>query len=206
MTTVQIRRTPIQVQIRLGLVFFVHRFGWVKLILLCLTLVAGFVWWRGVPYLQKQNYRLEEQLVDLHARRQLQEQAAKQDPTTDPNVQRLNTFYELLGEKKYVEQQVKTILYLAGESGVALKAGEYQLAHNNGGKYFTYKMQLPVRGSYQQIRKFAEQVLLTIPFASLDEISFKREAIAGLVVESKMVFTLYVSDTATVTGPVRGFE
>ncbi|MFZ6778492.1 hypothetical protein ACO0LD_16845 [Undibacterium sp. Ji83W] len=190
-------------KIRLAIVFSVHALGWVKLLLLCLLLAVSAAWWYGVPYMQKQIYRMEEQQADLQIKRQ-QLNVLKQTPVLDDNLQRLNAFYELLGEKKHVEQQVKTILYLANEAGVSLKAGEYQLAENSAGKFFTYKVQLPVKGSYLQIRKFAEQVLLTIPFASLDETSFKRETINGPVIESKMVFTLYVGATATLPG--RGFE
>lgn len=197
--------TQSQKQFRLGLVFFVHKLGWGRLLLLCLILKIGTAWWRGVPYMQKQNYLLEEQLTDLQAKR-LQLNQTKPSPALDANAQRLHAFYELLGERKHLEQQVKTILYLANESGVSLKAGEYQLVENHAGKYFTYKIQLPVRGNYQQIRKFAEQVLLTVPFAAMDEISFKREAINGAVIESKIVFALYASDIAAVTGPVGGFE
>ncbi len=204
MTSSQVKHASnLSRQIRLTIALSVHTFGWFKLLLLCLLLVVGAAWWRGVPYMQKQIYRMEEQQADLQIKRQ-QLNIAKQTPALDDNLQRLNAFYELLGEKKHVEQQVKTILYLANEAGVSLKAGEYQLAENSAGKFFTYKVQMPVKGSYLQIRKFAEQVLLTIPFASLDETSFKREAINGPVIESKMVFTLYVGANATLPG--RGFE
>ncbi|MFZ6680641.1 hypothetical protein [Undibacterium sp. Tian12W] len=190
-------------QIRLAIALLSHRLGWFTLLLFSLLLAASAAWWCGVPYVQKQIYGMEEQQADLQARHQ-QLNVAKQIPAPDDNLQRLDAFYELLGEKKHVEQQVKTILYLANEAGVSLKAGEYQLAENSAGKFFTYKVQLPVKGSYLQIRKFAEQVLLTIPFASLDEISFKREVINGTTIESKMIFTIYVS--ATIAAPDRGFE
>ncbi|MFZ6734891.1 hypothetical protein ACO0LG_23420 [Undibacterium sp. Ji42W] len=202
--TTSLKHTPgLPRQIRLAIALSVYRLGWSTLLLFSLLLVAGAAWWQGVPYVQKQIYRMEEQQADLQARR-LQLNVAKQTPAPDDNLQRLNAFYELLGEKKHVEQQVKTILYLANEAGVSLKAGEYQLAENSAGKFYAYKVQLPVKGSYLQIRKFAEQVLLTIPFASLDEISFKREVINGTTIESKMIFTIYVS--ATTTAPDRGFE
>ncbi len=189
-------------QVRLRLALYIDNLGWGKIVLLALILATGVAWLRGIPYLQKQVYHLEEIQADLQLKRQ-QQKLVKKDSTLDVNTLRLNTFYEMLGEKKYVEQQVKTMLYLASESGVSLKAGEYQLAENNAGKFFTYRAQLPVKGSYQQIRKFVEQVLVTIPFSSLDEISFKREAISGGVIDSKIVFTLYVDAAANSPG---GFQ
>ncbi|MGZ3158645.1 MAG: hypothetical protein ACXU7H_06145, partial [Burkholderiaceae bacterium] len=55
----------------------------------------------------------------------------------------------------------------------------------------------PVKGQYQAIRKFCEQTLLAIPFASLDEINFKRDEITNSTLEAKLHFTLYLSDAST---------
>lgn len=190
-------------KIRLVIALSLYRRGWLTLVLFILLLVVGAAWWLGVPYVQKQIYRMEEMQADLQAKR-LQLKVVKQTPVPDDNLQRLNAFYEMLGEKKHVEQQVKTVLYLANEAGIILKSGEYQLEENSVGKFHVYKMQLPLKGSYSQIRKFAEQVLLTIPFASLDEISFKREVISGTSIESKVMFSIYVSAAAKT--PDRVFE
>lgn len=189
-------------QFQLKLEFALHYLGWAKSILLMALLLAATGWWVGVPYMQRQIYQLEERKLSLQANRQqlIQE---KKEPPLDDNLVRLNAFHEMLGEKKHVEQQVKTILSLANESGINLKAGEYQLSENSAGKYFSYRVQLPVKASYSQIRKFTEQVLLAIPYASLDEMSFKREAVSGVAVDSKLVFTIYLSAGDNAKG---GFE
>ncbi|MFZ6765921.1 type 4a pilus biogenesis protein PilO [Undibacterium sp. Di26W] len=168
-------------------------FGVANLFLLLVLIAIIVAWFCGIPYTQKQVFRLEERATELKDKKQSQQLEMKQ-MVSDENTVRIHLFYEHLGEKKHVEQQLKTVFFLAAESGIALKTGEYQLSENNAGQYFTYRIQLPVKGTYQQLRKFIEQVLLTIPFASLDEISFKRETINGTVIDSKIVFTLFVTD------------
>jgi len=53
---------------------------------------------------------------------------------------------------------------------------------------------LPLNGSYPAVWQFTLQVLAAIPFASLDEISFKREAIVETTADVKLRFTLYLND------------
>jgi len=48
------------------------------------------------------------------------------------------------------------------------------------------------------VRRFCERVLLTIPFASLDEITFKREAVGNGSLDARLRFTLYLTDAPTV--------
>ena len=57
-------------------------------------------------------------------------------------------------------------------------------------------MQRPVKGADRQIRQFAEQVLLALPFASLDEISFKRDNIGSPLIESRITFTIFLRETS----------
>ena len=60
----------------------------------------------------------------------------------------------------------------------------------------TYQIVLPVKGGYQPLWQFAMQGLRDMPFASLDEVSFRRDAIAEPVVEARLRFTLYLKDGA----------
>lgn len=172
------------------------RFGWAN-ILACLLCIGGMAAWAwGVPR--------------LHARMQMQQQAisaaqkslhAASRPTPSPArplaEERLANFYDNLGEKPYAEQQVKTLFAIAGKTQLTLKQAEYKPAFDKNGQYYTYQIVLPVKGSYGAIRQFCEQTLLAIPFASLDEISFKRDAIGSRMLEAKLRFTLYLAGAAS---------
>ncbi|MRW82636.1 hypothetical protein GJ698_00835 [Pseudoduganella sp. FT26W] len=114
-------------------------------------------------------------------------------PSADQN---LATFYDVLGEKRYAEQQVKVLFDLAARSSLALTQGEYTAAYNKASSITTYQIVLPVKGPYQSIWQFAMQGLREMPFASLDEIGFRRETIAEPTVEARLRFTLYLKDAA----------
>ncbi len=108
----------------------------------------------------------------------------------------LALFYDTLGERRYAEQQVKTLFALASKTGLVLSQGEYKSTLERNGRFHTYQVNLPVKGNYGAIWQFAMLALRAIPFASLDEISFRRETIGEPTVEARVRITLYLTDQA----------
>lgn len=108
--------------------------------------------------------------------------------------QNLADFYHVLGEKRYAEQQVKVLFDLAARNNLVLSQGEYKAAYDKASRVGTYQIILPVKGPYQAIWQFAMQALREMPFASLDEIGFRRDTIAEATVDSRLRFTLYLKD------------
>jgi hypothetical protein len=104
----------------------------------------------------------------------------------------LALFYRSLGEPGHAERQLRTLFALADKTGIVLDKGEYREAFDSNARLTTYQLTLPVKGSYRAIRQFAMQSLREIPFASLDEISFRRDAIGDANVEARLRFTLYL--------------
>lgn len=162
--------------------------------LLCLSGAIAWVW--GVPHIRAQ-LRAQQQVVSA-ARATL-----SADVNAKPVIQRtvaeehLAHFYSNLGERGYMEQQVKTLFAIAVKNNLTLSQAEYKPAFDKSGNYHTYQISLPVKGPYGALRQFCEQTLLTVPFASLDEISFKREGIGSRTVEAKLRFTLYLANSPT---------
>ncbi|WP_229215801.1 hypothetical protein [Duganella sp. CY15W] len=108
--------------------------------------------------------------------------------------QNLAAFYEVLGEKRYAEQQVKVLFDLAAKANITLYQGEYKASYDKASRVSTYQINLPVKGPYQSIWQFAMQGLREMPFASLDEVAFRRDNIADTTVEARLRFTLYLKD------------
>ncbi|MBB5369744.1 MULTISPECIES: hypothetical protein [unclassified Janthinobacterium] len=108
--------------------------------------------------------------------------------------QNLAVFYDTLGEKRYAEQQVKTLFDLAAKSGLSLSQGEYKSAYDKASRVSTYQVVLPVKGSYQALWSFGLQALRAVPFASLDELAFRREQIADTSLEARLRLTFYLKD------------
>jgi type VI protein secretion system component VasK len=106
----------------------------------------------------------------------------------------LDAYYGALGARGSAEQQVKTLFGLAAKSGLVLRQGEYKPGYDRNARVYTYQVNLPVKGSYAAIWQFAMAALRTIPFASLDEITFRRDAIGDATVDARLKLTLYLRD------------
>lgn len=111
--------------------------------------------------------------------------------TADAN---LDLFYASLGDRRIAEQQVGTLFKIAAKTGLTLRQGEYKSGYDRNGKLHTYQINLPVQGSYGQVWRFALLALRAIPFASLEDISFKRDSIGQAGVDARLRLTLYLSD------------
>ena len=108
--------------------------------------------------------------------------------------ERLAIFHAALGAQRDVEPGMKTLFRLAAKTGLVLRQGEYKRGYDRNAKLHTYQVNLPVKGSYAQIWQFAFLVLRALPFASLDDVSFKRDAIAETALEGRLRLTFYLRD------------
>lgn len=183
-------------QMRLGLA----RFGWVGSIACTLIVIGLLTWGLGIPLLKsdtrKQLNKLQQVQQSLSSA-----QSNPAQPARSELEDRLAAFYDILGDERYVEQQVKTMFAIARKSGLVLSQGEYKSVLDRNSHTTTYQVVLPVRGQYQVIRQFCEQTLLVIPFAALDEVNFKRDEISNNTLEAKLHFTLYLTDPKISTPP-----
>lgn len=179
----------VAIDIRLTLM----RLGWTNSIACLISAVGILAWLWAVPHLRTQM--TAQQQVLAKAKEMLD--SANAEPPVSPRPvaeQRLASFYDSLGEGRYAEQQIKTLFAIAKKANLIISQAEYRWDSDKNGRYQTYQILLPVKGSYGAIRQFCEQTLLTIPFASLDEMNFKREAIANSTLEAKLRITLYFFD------------
>jgi hypothetical protein len=106
----------------------------------------------------------------------------------------LAAFYGALGARGSAGQQVRTLFALATKSGLVLRQGEYKPGYDRNAQVYTYQVNLPVKGSYAAIWQFVMAALRAIPFASLDEITFHRDAIGDATVDARLRLTLYLRD------------
>lgn len=156
----------------------------------CVLLIAGacaLAWLVPQRALQAQRHQVALRLATLPAA----SSALAAPASANDNLQ---LFYGALGEKRYAEQQVKSLFGLAAKSGLSLSQGEYKSGFDRNARMHTYQVTLPVRGSYAQVWKFSLLALRTIPFASLDELSFKRDNIGDTQLEARLRLTLYLTD------------
>jgi len=123
--------------------------------------------------------------------------AAAPAPVPAPLVDPLDAFYGTLGQRRYAERQVKTLFGLAAQNGLTLSQGEYKSGWDRNARVHTYQVNLPVKGSYAAIWQFAMAALRAIPFAALDDISFRRDSIGDPAVEARLRLTFYLTDAGS---------
>jgi hypothetical protein len=159
-------------------------------VVVCLAGALALAWLLPERALQGQRQAVALGLAALP-----QPQAAAVPAAVSAN-DNLVLFYDTLGERRYAEQQVKTLFALAAKTGLVLNQGEYKGAFEPNGRFHTYQVNLPVKGNYGAIWQFGMLALRAIPFASLDEISFRRDTIGEPAVEARLRLTLYLADQA----------
>lgn len=170
----------------------VSQLGVVNLLAALCWGMALLAWLWGVPHLRQQLGIQQAAIFEL--RKSMQ--APMYPVTTTPPVSdgdRLKAFYDSLGDTDYAEQQVKTIFSLAAASGLSLAQADYRMSEERAGGFSAYRVRFPVKGSYQAVRQFCMQLLLAIPFASLDELQFKRTEVSSEVIEVNLQLTLYLA-------------
>jgi hypothetical protein len=165
----------------------VHLLWW---LVVAIWLLAALLLVRWLPALQGQyaatelqRQQLQTQLLN-HISQPVSLQAASKQDT-------LELFTANLGDPRHVEQQLKTLFVIARDLDLKLPQGQYKLKCEDKLDYCKYTIVLPVEGSYVRIRTFVEQTLRAIHFASVDEVSFRREAVGDGEVQTRLRISLY---------------
>lgn len=171
----------------------IYRFGAIKSATSLLCVIGGAVWIWGIPQLHAQLEAKQKAATTAYAAFTTASQISVVEHRT-VSEERLALFYDSLGDRRYQEQQVKSLFSIAAKNNLILSQAEYKPAFDKRGRYYTYQITVPVKGTYEAIRQFSEQTLLSIPFASLNEVSFKRESVGAPTLEAKLRFTLYLRD------------
>jgi len=174
------------------------RFGWDKMAILLLTACALATWLVVIPRMEAELKAQQAAIGKLQALKRTEAPSVPAVTLPVPE-RRLQNFYQVLGQNGYQEQQLKTLFAIAAKNGLALSQAEYKLAHDQDGHFHTYRISLPLKGSYAAIRQFCEQVLEAIPFASLNDINFKRDSIGNAMLEARISITLYLADADAAT-------
>lgn len=175
-------------------------------IIACALLVLGVLAWGWIiPALRTELKSQQQAIADASKALDTAMDTPPAPPLTLAE-ERLAVFYDNLGERDYVEQQLKTLFAIASKNNLVLSQAEYKPAYNGSGRFHTYQILLPVKGPYPAIRQFCEQMLLAIPFASLDEMAFKRESVGNAALEAKLRFTLYLSGEPSRLGIAAGMK
>jgi len=131
---------------------------------------------------------------ELAAQREAAERLRGRGPfrpvAVDDRAEDLRRFYRLLPPIERLSEELERVYALARAAKLELMQGEYRLEKRNAGP-LAYRITLPVRGSYAQIRTFLDAVLKEMPVASVDALRFERKKISDQQLDAQLRLTLH---------------
>jgi hypothetical protein len=105
-------------------------------------------------------------------------------------VAELERFYRRFPTLDGLQGELEAVYAHARASRLQLSQGEYRLEKGPG--LAAYRVTLPVRGSYAQLRQFVGHILKEMPTASLDALRFDRKKAGDAQVEAQVRLTIYL--------------
>lgn len=106
----------------------------------------------------------------------------------------LARFHGLFPPMAGLTDQVDRLHRLGRRAGLELAQGEYRLEKPATGLWL-YRISLPVRGTYPQVRDFAAAILRDMPAASLDAMRFDRKRALDAELDAQIRVTFYLRPT-----------
>jgi hypothetical protein len=132
----------------------------------------------------------EEAAAQRAALERLRSRTPYRPVSVDSRAEELRRFYLLFPPPDQLNAHVERLHRLARQAGLDLAQGEYRLERRTTGLW-SYRVTLPVRGSYGQFRAFLSALLKEMPIASIDALRFERKRAADTLLEAQVRLTLY---------------
>jgi Tfp pilus assembly protein PilO len=145
---------------------------------------AGF-WLSALQPLQAELDAQRLALERLRARSPLQPVSA------GGREEELRRFHSLFPSTASLTDELERLHRLARRAGLDLAQGEYRLERRAAGLW-SYRVSLPVRGSYPQLRDFVAAVLKDMPVASIDALRFERKKALDSELDAQIRLTVHV--------------
>jgi hypothetical protein len=102
----------------------------------------------------------------------------------------LRRFHSLFPPVDKLTDELERVYSLARNARLELAQGEYRLEKREAGLW-SYRVSLPLRGTYPQIREFLGAVLGAMPIASVDALQFERKKADEALLEAQVRLTLH---------------
>jgi len=131
---------------------------------------------------------------ELQAQRSVAERLRSRTPfqpvSSEGRAEELRRFYGLFPPLERLPDELERVYALARAAKLELLQGEYRLEKPPFGIVF-YRITLPIRGTYPQIRQFVGATLKNMPIASLDALRFERKKAGDTQLEAQVRMTVY---------------
>lgn len=139
----------------------------------------------GVLPRREQLMQAEAQLRLAQSRPEpIMQAAAARDP--------LERLFAVFPKPAQVPDEMARLFQLAEQHQLQLLQGDYRKEHL-GASLQAYRISLPLKGSYLQLRAFIAGALNTMPYLALDSIRFERQRVGDASVETLINFSLFLN-------------
>ena len=108
----------------------------------------------------------------------------------DLRTEELRRFYALFPPVEQLPSELDRIYGLARKAKLELMQGEYRLDKRASG-LISYRITLPLRGAYPQVREFIGLALQSVPNASIDGLRFERKKAGDAQLDAQVRLTVY---------------
>ncbi len=159
---------PIVISVRWHARRALRALGWPGGVGLLAIVTAAAYWQFMLPAARADNVMLKRQLA---AARPIKVAEAPSGPTKPS----LDDFYRFFPSIETVPDWIDKLDELAGQHKLTLAKAQYRLAPEPSLHLRRYRIDLPLTGRYLDIRQFLQAVLLAMPHAVLDDVSFERQ-------------------------------
>jgi Tfp pilus assembly protein PilO len=146
----------------------------------------------AVRPLQSQAQALRERVAALESHTAVQGRHA--EPARPAS--QLAVFYDQLPPVAQAPEVVRQLHAHAHGAGLALQRGEYRPLADASAKLVRYQIVLPVKGSYQQVRRFLTGAMRDMPELALDGIAFRRDKDGASQLDVELRFTAFLRITS----------
>jgi len=99
-------------------------------------------------------------------------------------------FQNLFPAVERLPDELENLYAVARNAKLELQQGEYRL-ESRGQGLTAYRVTLPVRGTYSQIREFIGSVLEDLPIVSVDALRFERKKVGDAQIEAQVRLTIH---------------
>jgi Tfp pilus assembly protein PilO len=118
--------------------------------------------------------------------------ATQASVATTPEAQ-LEGFLDTLPTPDDLPSIMTKIVATSESAGIDLDEGSYELAAvGKSGQIERYRLQLPVVGTYPQVRAFVDNALVNVPSMALNGMTLQRNEIADRVISADLEFDVFV--------------
>lgn len=136
---------------------------------------------------------LEQARLDAAAARAEAARPRPPGPPVDTSpAGQLRGFYERFPARPDAPDWLEKVYAVADKEKLQLVRGEYSVAVDAKTDLTKYRILLPVKGSYGQIRNFLSGALQEVPYLALDDADFQRPKAGDQQVDARLRLTLYM--------------